>query len=114
MNVKLLFVVVLATFCTAAFPAPFITSDPDPTGAADKCVYQIGAAPAVETPVAAVAPSTVVGSCKIDTVSFAAGTTNLQVWFKSTLWGVESAKVPFVLKKPSAGGTGPQDLKIAP
>ena len=110
---RVLLAVVLAVFCSAAFGAPFIVSDPDPTGAADKCVYQVGTAAAVETPTVVTAPA-LTGNCKIDTAAFPAGTTNLQVWFKSTLWGVASAKAPFVLKKPSASEAGPENLRLAP
>ena len=98
---------------TPLFAAPFIVSDPDPSGAADKCLYQVGTAPPVETPTAVVPPQ-LTGGCKIDTAVFVAGTHNLQVWFKSTLWGVETAKVPFVLQKPAAGSTGPRNLRLEP
>lgn len=96
------------------FAAPFIVSDPDATGASDKCAYQEGAGPVVESPVAAIPPSVLIGSCKIDTVAFAPGSHSLQVWFVSTLWGVTSVKAPFVLQKPSAGGTGPSNLRLVP
>ena len=98
---------------TPVFSAPFIVSDPDPIGTADRCVYQEGTAAAVETPLFVVPPQ-LTGACKIDTVSFAAGTHNLLVWFKSTLWGVESAKVPFAFTKPAAGTTGPRNLRLEP
>lgn len=93
--------------------APFLVSDPDPTGASDKCVYQVGTATPVETAVVVTAPA-LTGNCKIDLAAFPAGTSNLQVWFRSSLWGVDSAKSPFALSKPAAGGTGPQNLRIQP
>ena len=104
----------LALFCSSAYSAPFMVSDPDPTGAANKCVYQEGTGTIVETAVAAVPPSTLVGSCKVDLAGFATGTHNLQVWFKSDLWGVTSVKVPFAFTKPSASGTGPTNLRLEP
>lgn len=97
----------LAVTLSIAHSAPFLVSDPDPTGASDKCVYQIGTATAVET-------IAVSNACKIDLASFVSGTSNLQVWFRSTLWGSDSAKVPFVLKKPAAGSPGPTGLSIQP
>lgn len=109
---KLLFILVLCfSGSQSGFTAPFIYSDPDPTGAADKCVYTNGINAAIETVVVTVPPA-LTGGCKIDTAVFAAGTSNLQVWFKSSLWGVETAKIPFVLQKPVAGGTGPQNLRL--
>ena len=96
-----------------AFAAPFIVSDPDPTGAADKCVYQEGAAAAVETPVAVVPPQ-LTGGCKIDAAGFTVGSHSIQVWFKSTLWGVTSGKAPFVFQRPSATATGPANLRLEP
>ena len=87
--------------------APFLISDPDISKAADACVYQEGTAVAVSTPL-------VVGGCKIDLAGFSAGTHNLQVWFRSSLWWVDSVKVPFVFVKPVAGGTGPSTLQIVP
>ena len=110
---KKLFAILL--FCS--FPvgaAPFVVSDPDTTGASDLCVYQEGTTAPVESPVAAIPPSTIVGSCKIDTAAFTVGTHNLQIWFKSTLWGVTSVKAPFVLTKPSATATGPANLRLVP
>lgn len=111
--ITFLIVAILALMIAPVFSAPFIVSDPDPSGAADKCVYQVGAATAVETPTAIVPPQ-LTGGCKIDAAPFAAGTTNMQVWFKSTLWGVETAKVPFAFTKPAAGSTGPQNLRLEP
>lgn len=74
------------------FSAPFLVSDPDTSKAADACVYQEGTAAAISTPL-------VVGGCKIDLAGFSAGTHNLQVWFRSSLLGVDSSKVPFRLRK---------------
>ena len=111
---KRLLFTLLFCFASSVFAAPFIVSDPDPTGASDKCVYQEGTAAAVETPVAAVPPSTVVGSCKIDTAAFTVGSHNIQLWFKSTLWGVTSVKTPFGFQKPSASGIGPTNLQLVP
>lgn len=88
-----------------------LVSDADPTGAADKCVYQEGSQPAVETPVQIVPPA-LTGSCNITLDSFSAGAHNLQVWFRSSVWGVDSTKVPFGFTKPAAGGPGPTGLKI--
>lgn len=96
-----------------AVAAPFLVSDADPTGAADKCVYQRGTATPVEADVVIVAPA-LTGSCRLDLASLPAGASNLQVWFRSSVWGVESAKSPFSLTKPVAGGPGPTGLKIVP
>lgn len=90
-----------------------MVSDPDPTGAADKCVYQEGTNPPVETPVTVVPPA-LTGACDVVLDGFTTGQHNLQVWFKSTVWGVASAKVPFAFAKPGAGGPGPAGLKLAP
>lgn len=100
----------LAILCYMAAPtwaAPSIVSDADVSKSADKCVYQEGTAVAVETPL-------VLGGCKIDLAGFIAGGHSLQVWFRSSLWGVDSAKVPFQFSKPSAGGIGPTNLLLAP
>jgi hypothetical protein len=96
-----------------SFAAPFLTSDPDPTGAADKCVYQRGTATPVESDVVVTAPA-LTGACRIDLATIPIGQNNLQVWFKSSVWGVESAKVPLAFAKPVAGGPGPTGLKIVP
>lgn len=93
---------------------PYLNSDPDPTGAMDKCVWQEGANAPVETPTVAIAPSTIVGSCHIDVAPFTAGVHQLQVWFKSTLWGVVSGKSPFTFTKPNATASGPQNLQLVP
>lgn len=97
----------------AAFGAPFITSDPDPTGAADKCVYQIGSATPVES-ATVVTPPALTGNCKIDVGAFPVGTANIQVWFKSTVWGVTSTKVPFTFVRPNAAAPGPSNLQLVP
>lgn len=104
----------LALYSAGALPAPFLVSDSDPTGGADRCVYQEGTAAAVESPLAAIPPSTLIGSCKIDLAGFSAGSHSLQVWFRSSLWSVESAKVPFVFARPAAGFAGPTGLRLQP
>lgn len=109
---RILFAVTVTCFYHQAFGARLV-SNADPTGAADKCVYQVGTAPAVESPVIVIAP-TLTGSCDIQLDSFANGVHNLQVWFRSTVWGVDSAKVPFAFTKPAAGFPGPTGLKIQP
>ena len=97
--------------------APFLVSDPAPAPTAGDtitCVWQEGTNPAVSTPLA-VYPATQTGpGCKIELATFTAGTHNLNVWFHSALWGTDSAQTPFVLQKPSAGGTGPATLRITP
>lgn len=103
----------LLLFPCMVHAAPFLTSDADPTGASDICVYQDGTQPPVETPVVVVAPS-LTGSCKADLASITTGTHNLQVWFKSTVWGVTSSKVNFQFTRPNATATGPQNLKLVP
>jgi len=108
------FLVVGLLMAVSAWANPFLVSDPDPTGAADKCVWQEGTGTPVETPVAAIPPSTIVGSCKIDLASFTPGAHTLQVSFKSTLWGVSSVTVPFTFTKPAASGTGPVNLRVSP
>jgi len=109
---KVLVVLGCLFFCSNVFSATMI-SDADPTGAADKCVYQDGTSAPVETAVSVVAPA-LTGRCNVNLDGMTAGVHNLQVWFKSTVWGVESAKVPFGFTKPAAGGTGPQNLRIVP
>ena len=99
--------VLLCLFSTGAFASPFLVSDPSGVPEIDKCVYQDGAGPVVET-------ATLAGACHIDLAPFTSGNHNLQVWFRSTLWGVDSAKVPFVLSKPATGGTGPTGVRIEP
>lgn len=95
-----------------AFGAPFLVSDPDPNGF-DKCVYQVGTATPIETPTV-VTPPALTGACRIDLASMPTGTSNLLVWFRSTVWGVETAKAPFVLRRPTAGGTAPASLRLEP
>ena len=90
-----------------AWASPFLVSDPDVTGAADKCVYQEGSSEPVATPL-------VQGACKIDLAQVSAGQHDLQVWFSSSLWGVDSAKVPFSYSRPAAGASGPSGLRISP
>ena len=102
----------LIAFCLCSISlnsvaSPFLVSDPTTETAVDKCVYQDGATAPVETP-------TVGGACRIDLATWTNGNHSLQVWFRSTLWGVDSAKVPFVLSKPATGGTGPTGVRIEP
>ena len=111
---KRLFLVVALLCWSQVQAAPFMVSDPDPTGAATHCVYQEGTGPVVETPVVAIPPSTLVGSCRADLAGMSAGQHNLQVWFKSATWGVTSVKVPFAFARPSATGIGPQNLRLEP
>ena len=92
---------------TSVLASPFLVSDPSTEPSVDQCVYQDGVSAPVATPL-------VNGGCKIDLASFSGGNHNLQVWFRSTLWGVDSAKVPFVASKPQAGGAGPAVLRIEP
>lgn len=105
---------VLLFLCTPVFAAPFIVSDPDPTGASDVCTYQEGTAAPVSAPTVAIPPSNLVASCKFDASVFTVGTHNLQVWFSSTKWGVTSGKVPFSFTRPSATATGPANLQLSP
>ncbi len=95
-----------------AYSATLI-SDPDNTGVADKCVYQEGSGTPVEAVTVPIAPSTA-KSCSFSLNSFSAGQHNLQVWFRSSLWGVDSAKVPFGFVKPAAGFSGPTGLTVVP
>lgn len=97
---------------STAFADPHLVSDPDQTGASDLCVYTVDGGAPVETPVVAVPPSTIIGSCYIDMAGITPGNHALELWFKSTLWNVESAKVPFALSKPAAGGNGPAGLRL--
>lgn len=97
-----------------AMAAPFLVSDPAPTGQSiDQCIYQDGTAASVTTPLATYTGYSGPG-CKIDLGTFAAGTHNLQVWFASSLWGTASAKIPFALNVPATGGAGPANLIIKP
>ena len=100
-------------FAQMSFAAPFLVSDADPTGSADKCVYQEGTQSPVITNVVVIPPA-LTGGCKADLASVSAGTHNIQVWFMSTVWGVTSAKVPFQYTRPSATATGPQNLQLVP
>lgn len=102
-----IFVAFCIAFVSHAHAAPFIVSDPDPTGASDKCFYQEGVAAAVGTPVVA-------AGCKIDASAFPVGAHSLQVWFSSTLWGVTSVKANFSFTRPSATATGPTNLQLSP
>ena len=107
-------VLLLALAPASALAAPFLVSDPAPAGQGiDVCAYIDGSGAQVDTPLAVVAPQTAPG-CKIDLAGFSAGAHNLQLSFKSTLFGTESAKVPFVFTKPAAGGTGPASVRIVP
>lgn len=108
---KYLFLLLFLPF--SVLGAPFLNSDADPTGAADKCVYQDGTGPIVETPVGVTAPA-IIGGCRIDLSTWTAGTHNLQLWFKSTVWGVTSVKVPFVLIKPAVSASGPTNPRVEP
>ena len=112
-RMKIVLFIVLVLVAWSAKAAPFLVSDADPTGAADKCVVQRGTATPVETDVVVVAPA-LTGSCRADLSPLPAGVNNLQVWFKSSVWGVESTKVPFVLTKPVANGPGPTNLRVIP
>lgn len=85
--------------------SPFLVSDPSGVAEIDLCVYQDGVSAPVATPV-------VNGGCKIDLAGFSAGIHPLQVWFRSSLWGVDSAKVPFDVSKPGTGGDGPAGLRL--
>ena len=102
---KRMLVALALCFSPNLFGAPFLYSDPDPTGTADICGYSVNGGVDVETPV-------VDGGCKIDLAGFPEGNNNTEVWFKSSLWDVESARVPFAFNKPSAGSEGPTGNRI--
>ena len=97
--------ILLFLFPSIAIAAPFLYSDPEATGNAVACVYTSGGSTQpISTPL-------VDGGCKIDVKDAAVGTTNIQVWFVD-LWGGESEKIPFDLKRPVAGGIGPVGLRL--
>jgi hypothetical protein len=102
-------------FPAIAAGAPFLVSDPDPNPAylRDQCVYQDGTAAPVSTPLATY-PGQSGPGCMIDLAGFAAGTHNLQVWYHTDLYKMDSAKVPFTLSVPVAGGPGPANLILKP
>lgn len=102
---KKLILAVLMLFSTSSFAAPFLYSDPDPTGASDICGYTLNSGVDIETTV-------VNGGCKIDLANFPDGDNNMEVWFKSSLWGVESARIPFAFNKPASGAAGPNGILI--
>lgn len=102
------YLVLLVAFAAVpAFASPFLVSDPTTEPAVDRCVYQDGTAAPVATPL-------VGGACKVDLAGWTSGNHPLQVWFRSSLWGVDSAKVPFAVSKPQAGGAGPVGLRLEP
>ena len=111
-----LLVAALLLLACKAHAAPFLVSDPAPQSPGDTltCVYQIGSGAAVSTPLAVYPPTQTGPGCVIDLAPFAAGSATLQLWYHSSLWGVDSAKVGFTVAKPAAGGPGPTNLRIAP
>lgn len=102
---RAVFVVLAMAVAGGVWAKPFLVSDPSGVPQIDLCVYQDGITTPVATPV-------VNGGCKIDLAGFTSGNHNLQVWFRSSLWEVDSAKVPFVVSKPQAGGAGPAGLRL--
>jgi hypothetical protein len=107
---KRITLVLALSLCSVAQAAPFLVSDPDPTGAADLCTYKDGSAAAVDTPVVKNAAG--LPFCHIDLGPAAAGMHTVTVAFKSTLWGVSSATTPFSFTKPSAL-TAPANMSIS-
>jgi hypothetical protein len=112
---KLNVVVAAALFATStpALSAKIVSDPAPPNSGPVLCLYQIGTGPVVELPTAIYGSQTGPG-CVIDLDPFAAGSYSMQIWYKYTLYNVESSKVPFVLSKPAAGGTGPQNLRVVP
>ena len=99
------FLLMLA-FASPVYSAPFLVSDPDPTQTADQCVYQEGAAAAVVTP-------TVGFACHADLSGVTTGAHTFSVTFKSSLWGTQSAAVPFTFARPASIGS-PATIRLAP
>lgn len=96
---------VLLLFSCSANAAPFLTTDPGPVGAADTCVYQ-------ESTVITRTPL-VNNACHANLVAVTPGAHTFSVWFENSLWGTQSAAVPFTFSRPIAGGTGPANVGIS-
>ena len=90
----------------SAQAAPFLVSDPDPAQIADQCIYQEGTAAPVVTP-------TVGFACRADMSGVTTGAHTLNVSFKSSQWGTQSAAVPFTFARPGAIAP-PASIRLAP
>jgi hypothetical protein len=116
---RLLLLAALIVFTVKAGAAPFLVSDPF-TGSVTAgdtilCMVQNGSGSPTGTPIAVYGAQTGPG-CKVDLAGFPGGVANLQVWYRSQLWGPgsDSAKIPFVLSVPVAGQAGPAAVRVAP
>lgn len=95
----------LLLFCAAgAQAAPFLVSDPSTDPAVDTCALQEGTV-LTRLP-------TVAGACHADLTAATPGAHSITVWFESSVWGTQSAAVPFTFSRPIAGATGPGGLGI--
>ena len=96
--------ILLAIVCVPAGAAPFLVSNPTPDVATDTCAWQDGTV-ITRSP-------TVAGACHADLSTVTPGAHSITVWFESSVWGTQSAAVPFSFSKPSSGGVGPTGVGI--
>ena len=98
------FLTLIALVCAPAWAAPFLVCNPSTDADVDIVAWQEGTV-ITRSP-------TVAGACHADLVAITPGTHSITVWFESTLWGTQSAAVPFSFSKPSSGGVGPTGIGI--
>jgi hypothetical protein len=79
--------------------APFLVTDPSTDATADTCAWQEGTV-VTRTPLVAAA-------CHSDLAAVTTGAHSITVWFESSVWGTQSAAVPFAFTRPVGGGVGP-------
>jgi hypothetical protein len=105
---------ILALLMALAFPAgahaaPYLVTDPVDDNA-DACVYQVGTAAPQIFPVVTEQGKRL---CKIDLANAAEGTNNITLRVRNTLWGKESASVPFSFTRP-ATVSAPANMRLVP
>lgn len=91
--------------CTPVFAAPFLVSGPTTDTSVDICAWQEGTV-VTRTPLVA-------SACHADLAAVTAGAHSITVWFESSVWGTQSAVVPFSFSKPSNGAVGPTGIGIS-
>ena len=85
--------------------APFLVCDADQSKTADVLACQEGTV-ITRTPL-------VNSACRADLSAVTAGAHSLSCWFESSLWGTQSAAVPFQFARP-ASISSPASIRLAP
>lgn len=104
---SLLFVFLTGSYSTGA--APFIVTDPEPTGTATRCVFQEGTNPSQET-------LTVGAACHIDIATFFSfGNHTVTLWFRAVSGGTNGLlSAPFTFTRENPALAAPTNPRIEP